>query len=66
MKSQLEIAGIYSSHDVKEISSVGVVDMMEDIGLSVVSMGRTAREDELFFESAAAAANIALLELEKN
>lgn len=66
MKSQLEIAGIYSSHDVIEIPSVGIVDMMEEIGLNVVSMGRGAREDELFFESAAAAANLALLDLEKN
>lgn len=38
--------------------------MMEDIDLNVTSMGRKANEDELFFEAAAAGAQIVLNDLE--
>ena len=63
MKKQLEHADIHKKHDVIEVESVGIVDLMEEYGLSVTSMGRPAKDDELFFESAAAAAQLAYNEI---
>lgn len=64
MRNQLTKADIYSSHNVVELPSIGIVDMMEEISLNVISMGRTARQDELFFESAGASAQLVLIDLE--
>lgn len=58
MMQQLSDAGISKKHSVTELSSCGIVDIMETFGLRVTSMGRTAREDELFFEMAAASAQL--------
>jgi hypothetical protein len=56
MEEQLASSGITTRHDVSYVDQVGVVGMMEQFGLSIFSMGRTAREDELFFEAACAPA----------
>lgn len=60
MKNQCQEAELYKKHQIHELNSVGIVDEMENIGLNVKSMGRSAREDELFNEMASAAAQIAL------
>lgn len=64
MIEQLENLGIDKKHDVKEFNKCKIVDKMEKIGLNVSSMGRHAREDEIFYESAAGAAQLALEILE--
>jgi hypothetical protein len=56
MWGQIETAEITKKHDVIKTSSVGAVDVMESFGLNISSMGRPAREDELFFEMAVAPA----------
>lgn len=56
MKSQLDDAGIFERHDVEELTSSNIVSIMEAYDLSIYSMGRPARDDELFFEAAAAPA----------
>ncbi len=60
MIGQLKDANIYERHEVRELESVGIVQLMENIDLDVRSMGRTAREDELFYEMACAPAQLAL------
>ena len=64
MRDQLEKARIYSSHNVVEVQSIGIIKMMQDIQLEVSSMGRPADQDELFFESACASAQLAIAALE--
>jgi len=58
MISKLHEANIYELHDVTELKSVGIVDLMESLDLEVRSMGRSAREDELFNEMSAAPAQL--------
>lgn len=62
MRLQLSSANIDEKHEVIEMASVGIVDILESMELNVTSMGRKAREDELFFEMAAVAARIAMKE----
>lgn len=63
MRNQLGDHGIIEKHEVVEVPSVGIVEQMEEKGLHITSMGRTAKEDELFFEMAAASAQLAFKEL---
>lgn len=58
MKEQIVESRIDILHDVIEVESVGIVDAMSKVGLNISSMGRSASEDELFFESAAASAQL--------
>ena len=60
MEKQISENGIDQKHSIEYLNSVGIVDLMESFDLKVSSMGRTAREDELFFEMAAAAGQIAI------
>ncbi len=60
IESELSTAGIFNKHDIHSFRSCGIVDLMEDNNLDIKSMGRTAREDELFYESAAVASRIYL------
>lgn len=60
MVEQLNISGLFDSHNVHNLESIGIVDLMESYGLDVKSMGRSAREDELFNEMSAAAARLVL------
>ncbi len=60
MQSQVKESGIDERHSVINLPSIGIVELMDDRGLNVSSMGRAAHEDPLFFESAAAAAQLAL------
>lgn len=66
MLDQVTNRDIDKKHELVMTNTCKIVDKMENIGLNVSSMGRTAREDELFFESAAASSQIALTILEKN
>lgn len=63
MRLQLSLNKIDSLHELTEVPQVGIVDIMEEFGLNISSMGRTAREDELFFEMASAPAQLVLKEL---
>ncbi len=60
MKDQIIQSRIDALHNVVEFESIGIVDAMENLGLNITSMGRSARDDELFFESAAAAAQLVI------
>lgn len=64
MDDQIKNSTIASSHEIIKVHKVGILKMMEDIDLNVTSMGRKANEDELFFEAAAAGAQIVLNDLE--
>ncbi|MFN8015073.1 MAG: DUF3866 family protein [Acidimicrobiia bacterium] len=63
MISQLEDNNIFALHDVHRLSSVGIVDMMEKFNIHVSSMGRKAKDDELFYEMAATSAQILIHDL---
>lgn len=53
IEGQINNSGLDRKHEVSGHASVGIVDMMEAHDLHISSMGRSARDDELFFESAA-------------
>jgi hypothetical protein len=59
LRADLKAAGIDERHDLVEVDDVGVLDLFARHGLEIESMGRTAAEDPVMFEAAAAAGVIA-------
>ncbi len=55
IRADLESSGLAEQHTIVEMPPVGIVELFERHALTVTSMGRTAAEDAIFFESAAVA-----------
>ena len=54
IRSDLESGGIASRHELVDVAPVGIIDRLTAHGLHISSMGRSAAEDPVLFEAAAA------------
>lgn len=63
MRQQLLDNKIDKMHELIEVNSIGAVDLMEAANLDITSMGRHARQDELFYEMATAASQLVLKDM---
>jgi hypothetical protein len=60
LRADLAAAGIDTRHDVVEVDPPDVLRLFEEHGLDIVSMGRPASADPVFFQAAAAAGVVAV------
>lgn len=58
--SDLAESGLAEQHEIVSIPPLGIVDMFDSLALRVTSMGRSAAEDSVFFETAAVAGALAV------
>ncbi len=58
--TDLEESGLADQHEIVSVPPVGIVALFDELGMRVSSMGRSASEDEVFFETAAAAGALAV------
>jgi hypothetical protein len=59
LRADLEAAGIDRRHDLVTVHAPDALDLFEQFGLQVVSMGRPAADDPALFQAAAAAGTLA-------
>ena len=59
LRADLATTGLADRHDLVDVAPIGIVDLMESLGLHIVSMGRPAADDPTLFEAAAAAGVVA-------
>jgi hypothetical protein len=59
LRKDLANAGLDARHDIVDVATVGVVELLASHGMHIVSMGRAAAADPVLFETAAAAGVIA-------
>jgi hypothetical protein len=59
LRADLDESGLTARHDIVPVAPVGIVERFAVHGIEVRSMGRTAAEDPVLFEAAAAAGVIA-------
>ena len=59
LRADLAATGLADRHELVDVAPIGVVGLLEEHGLHIVSMGRTAAEDPALFEAAAAAGIVA-------
>jgi hypothetical protein len=59
LRADLETSGLTARHELVDVPPVGIIDLLAQLDLSVVSMGRPAADDPVLFEAAAAAGVVA-------
>jgi len=55
LRAELHTTGLTERHELVDVEPAGAVELLESLGLHIVSMGRPAADDPVMFEAAAAA-----------
>ena len=59
LRADLHTSGLSERHELVSVKPAGAIDLLESLGLHIVSMGRPAADDPVMFEAAAAAGVVA-------
>ncbi|MGB2756774.1 MAG: DUF3866 family protein [Acidimicrobiia bacterium] len=66
IRADLDATGLATQHEILSHPPVGIVERFADLNLHVTSMGRSAAEDEVFFEAAAVAGAYAATSIQEH
>src|SRR4051794_605307 len=59
LRAELALSGLADRHELIDVPATGIIELLESLGLDIVSMGRPAADDPVLFETAAAAGVVA-------
>jgi hypothetical protein len=59
LRAELASSGLADRHELIDVPVTGIIELLESLGLDIVSMGRPAADDPVLFETAAAAGVVA-------